>query len=121
MRIGSGGLQAVITNDAVKQPRPPDNVQRLANEPPGETGLSSSAPSRQEVIRAVDKLNYAAELYNRPLEFRLKEKDKKMKVQVREKGYGNYGSQLREIPPEKAIEMAETLSKRFGGLYDEEV
>lgn len=108
----------MITNDTVKQPRPPDNTQRLANEPPGETGLSASTPSRQEVIRAVDKLNYAAELYNRPLEFRMKEKDKKIKVQIREKGYG---SRLREISPEKAVEMAESLSQRFGGLFDEEV
>lgn len=117
MKIGAGGLQSLVMYDALRQPRFPENV-RLNEEPPGDAGLSANAPSREEIIHAVDKLNRSAELYNQPFEFKLKEEDGKMSVEIREK---QPGGQSWEIPPEKAVEMAAGQSLEAGALLDGEV
>ncbi len=116
MKIGAGGLQSLIMYDALKHPRPPENV-RLIEEPPGDTGLTANTPSREEIIHAVDKLNRSAELHNQPFEFKLKEEGEKSVVEIREK---QPGGQSWEISPEKAVEMAAEQSLAVGALLDRE-
>lgn len=72
----------------------------------------------KDLNRAVDKLNQAAELFNRHLRFKLHEDTNRTIVQVVENGSDKV---LSEFPPEKVLDMVANLEKAVGLVIDKYV
>jgi hypothetical protein len=85
MKIGAGGLQALIAQDAARV----NDVSR-AKPNAGEALLQGEdlAMRRQmyELNRAVERMRRAAELYNQPLEFMVKKDKHTIKARDRRSG-----------------------------------
>lgn len=109
MKIGAGGLQSQIVQDAA---RAPENANRL--KPAAEEVLLQSEDLamrklRYELNKAVERLRQAAEMYNQPLEFMVN-KDKKPKIKTKDRRTGA----TREFTLEEAKAWLEELSENKG-------
>lgn len=110
MKIGAGGLQAIIAQDASRGLE--SSRSRTAAE---ETVLQSEDPNLRRLIndlnKAVERMRKAAETYNQSMEFKVKLKDKsKPKITVRDRRTGAE----REFTLEEAEAWLEEMDQYIG-------
>jgi len=78
------------------------------------SGAEPGKPSEQEVIRAIETANKKFEIYNTRVEFSIHEKTHEIMIKV----YKN-DEVIREIPPEKILDMVAKMLEMAGLLVDE--
>ncbi|MFZ5632106.1 MAG: hypothetical protein ACOY40_04600 [Bacillota bacterium] len=110
MKIGAGGLQAIIAQDAARGLEA--NRARTASE---EAMLQSEDPNLRRLLhdlnKAVERMRRAAEMYNQPLEFAVRMKDKdRPKITARDRRTGA----SREFTLEEAEAWLEELGEYYG-------
>lgn len=110
MKIGAGGLQAVFAQDAARGVE--INRSRTAGE---EALLQSEDPALRRLIhelnKAVERMRRAAEMYNLPVEFSARVKDrKKPRIAGRDRRTGA----TREYTLEEAEAWLEEIDRRQG-------
>jgi uncharacterized FlaG/YvyC family protein len=118
MKIGAGGLQSLLNHEniTVKQVEPgrgrviPDE-QQLQNQ-----SLAHKKVTEVELVKIVDRLNKAAQMFNYPLQFKVfKDKDKKLKVKV----YNQQTGEIQELEPEQAAKFADHRESTSGKQIDD--
>lgn len=85
MKIGAGGLQSMVAQDATRvldagRAKPTAGEALLQGED------LAMRRQRYELHKAVERMRQAAELYNQPLEFRVKKEKLRIKAQDRRSG-----------------------------------
>lgn len=73
---------------------------------------------REEVEQAAEKMNRLMGLFNKKLKFDIHENSNRIVVKVIDQDSGEI---LSEIPPEKIIEMIDSVQKSIGLLIDKKV
>lgn len=73
-------------------------------------------PTRQQIQKALRKLGGAAQVLDSPLRFQLVERNGQMAVQMLDEGSGRL---LREVAPERVLDLVGRLEKVLGLLLDE--
>jgi len=91
---------------------------RLTNEATPETDRWRQPVSKKTVAEAVDKANQAIQLVYTQLEFSIHEKTGEVMVKVRN---SDSGEVIREIPPEKFLDMVACIWETLGIIIDEKV
>lgn len=119
MKIGAGGLQAQAAQDVA----PVNKIDPVRLKPTEEnigTDISNyrGQVNRADLFKAVEKLNNAATLFNHPYELRVREKDKKVKVELISKHNSRV---VKEIPPERILDLTENIEQAMGLMIDEQV
>lgn len=72
--------------------------------------------SRKELVKKVEQLNDAMDLFNRKLSFQVHEETQRIYVQILN---SETGEVIKEIPPEKFLDMLENISEAIGIIVDE--
>lgn len=111
MKIGAGGLQAIIAQDAARGLENQQRVKTAAEE----ALLQSEDPVLRkqlyELNKAMERMRRAAEAFNLPMEFMVKLKDKKKpRITARDRRTGDD----REYTLEEAGAWLEDLEKNLG-------
>lgn len=112
MKIGAGGLQAIVSQEAVR------GLESTMNKTVSEKALlQSEDPNlRRELYalnKAVERMKKTAEAYNQPLDFKVKRGEKpKIKMKDRRSGYG------REFTLEEAEEWLKEYTNSKGKKMD---
>jgi uncharacterized FlaG/YvyC family protein len=117
MKIGAGGLQSLASQDVVPLRRiePAGAVRREDVFPQGPPAAEGEA-DREALVKAVGRLNQAAETFNQPLEFLVREDEKgKPQVELVDKESGETRA---KIPPEVILEAAKEPFQTVGFLLD---
>jgi len=109
MKIGAGGLQAQVVQDAARI----QDVSRF--KPTVEEALLQGEDlalrkTRYDLNKAVEKMRQAAEMYNQPLDFIVK-KEGKPGIKARDRRTGA----SRELNLEEAEDWLAELSEKKGG------
>jgi len=119
VKIGAGGLQSLASQDVLPLRRiePAGAVRREDLFPGGLPSAEEGGLSREELIKAVGRLNQAAEAFNQPLEFLVREEEEgKPLVQL----IDQESRQVRaEIPPATVLAAARAPFKTIGLLLDQ--
>ncbi|MEG6616518.1 flagellar protein FlaG [Peptococcaceae bacterium 1198_IL3148] len=117
MKIGAGGLQSLLHHDniTIKQVEPgrgrvvPD--EQLQNQ-----SLAHKKVTEAELVKIVDRLNKAAQMFNYPLKFKVfKDKDNKLKVKV----FNTQTGETQEMEPEQAQKFADQRESTSGKKFDD--
>ncbi|MCL6557405.1 MAG: flagellar protein FlaG [Firmicutes bacterium] len=117
MKIGAGGLQSLASQEVVPLRRiePAGAVRREDIFPQGPPAAEGEA-GREALVRAVGRLNQAAEAFNQPLEFLVREDEEgKPLVELVDRESGEARA---KIPPEVILEAAKEPSRAIGLLLD---
>ncbi|HOV79653.1 MAG TPA: flagellar protein FlaG [Bacillota bacterium] len=119
MKIGAGGLQAQVAQEVA----PVNRIESVRLKPAEEiigTDVSNykAQVNRADLFKAVEKLNSAAALFNRPYELRVREKDRRIKVELVAKGKSRV---VKEIPAERVLGLADDMEQAMGLMVDEQV
>lgn len=115
MKIGAGGLQALIAQEAAR------GVEAKTVKTPAEQALiqSEDPELRKQVYRlnkAAERMRKAAEMYNQPLEFKVKiEGKKKPRINSRDRRTGAERDYTLEEAEAWLDEMDEQKGKRLNG------
>lgn len=109
MKIGAGGLQAIVAQDAAR------SLDASRFKPTAEETLLQSEDlalrrMRYELNKAVERMRQAAEMYNQPLDFIVKRDDKKPRIKARDRRTGAE----REFTLEEAEAWLEEMGKNKG-------
>lgn len=114
MKIGAGGLQSIILNDMVRSlettARPRAGVQETMLQA---QGLDKNQ-LKEELNRAVERLNHLAESLNYPIQLAIKEPPPRLKVILRDK----YTGKQREIELDELDQLAAHLEEAKGVHLD---
>lgn len=114
MKIGAGGLQAIIAQEASK------GLEAKAVKTPAEQELilSEDPELRKQVYqlnKAAERMRKAAEMFNQPLDFNVKLKGKKKpKINSRDRRTGAE----RDYTLEEAIVWLEEIEERKGKMLN---
>ncbi len=117
MKIGAGGLQSLASQEVapLRRIEPASAVRREDVFPQGPPQAEEGA-RKEDLIKAVGRLNRAAEAYNQPLEFLVREDEEgNSLVEVVEKESGAVKAHL---PPEEVVAAAKEPMKTIGLLLD---
>ncbi len=106
----------LVSRDAIgDQPKQQKPVPK-ANE---ENGLDKPERDRREDLnRIVETVNKTSELFNRHLKFKFYEKTNRTIIQIID---DKTDTVIREIPPEKLLDMAANMERAVGLIFDENV
>jgi uncharacterized FlaG/YvyC family protein len=117
MKVGAGGLQSLASQEVapLRRIEPPAAVKREDVFPQGAPPPEEGGFSREELVAAVGRLNQAAEAYNQPLEFLVREDGENLRVEVVEKDTGTVKG---EVPGQVVLEAAREPEKAIGLLLD---
>ncbi|HHU83371.1 MAG TPA: flagellar protein FlaG [Firmicutes bacterium] len=81
--------------------------------------------SRKELLGLLEEktgqLNRAMEIFNKRLRFEVHEETERIMVKILEKRTGNTDEVIREIPPERVLDMLARLEEMIGLLIDERI
>jgi len=117
MKVGAGGLQIQAAQEISLKKQPGQESreeekrpERVEPVPPG-TGVT---PSREQVIKAVDKINKFTMISNSHLQFSIHYETKKLVVKV----VDEEGEVIRQIPPEEMLEMLARMEDSLGAILD---
>lgn len=107
MKIGAGGLQAIVAQEAARA------IEPVRNRPDaGEALLQGEDLAlrrlRYELNQAVERMRRAAEMFNQPLEFMVKKDQTKIKARDRRSGSS------REFTLEEAEAWLEEFNENKG-------
>jgi len=113
------GTSAIMTGHGAQTNYDYESVKRAVKQNDQQIVLSGKnaetvKPSEQEVIKAVETANKKFELYNTRVEFSFHEKTNDIMIKI----YRN-DEVIREIPPEKILDMVAMMLERAGLLVDE--
>ena len=118
MKIAAGGLQVQAVQEiALKKQAQSSTDIKKRQDAPGERIASLGTGTKalpEDLIKAIEKLNEYTILSNSHLQFQIHQKTKKLIVKV----IGGDGEIIREIPPEKALEMLARLEESCGAIID---
>lgn len=113
MKIGAGGVQSLAQYDAVaRRSETADRVGMVREI------MSNPAPNDlRDLLRAIERLNRMAELFNQQVLFRLnQERDgKKRRIRMMNR---ETGATLREVDPEELPALARHLHDSVGLIID---
>lgn len=118
MKIGAGGLQIQAVHEVIVKKQAENSAdfgKKQSAEAKGMEQIGSgikAAPS--DVMKAVEKLNEYTQLSNSYLQFQIHDETKKLMVKVIDAN----GEVIREIPPEKTLEMLARLEESCGAIID---
>ena len=119
MKIGAGGLQALITSDSsitgkVEPARPVRSVDD--NREQGQSAISAHQPAYQvtDLNKAVAMLNSAAEMFNQPFAFQLDEENQSVTVSDRESG-----RRLATLDADQTLAMMDHMQRAVGVVIDQ--
>ncbi|MGB9803650.1 flagellar protein FlaG [Desulfofundulus sp.] len=117
MKVGAGGLQSLASQEAapLRRVEPPAAVKREDVFPQGAPPPEEGSFSREELVAAVGRLNQAAEAYNQPLEFLVREEGDQIRVEVVDRQSGEIKG---EVPGHVVLEAARQPHKTIGLLLD---
>jgi len=87
VKIGAGGLQALVVQDAVRE------LEASRLKPTAQEVLQQSEDlalrrMQYELNKAVERMRQAAELFNQPFDFFVKRDDKKPRIKARDRRTG---------------------------------
>ncbi|MEW6423874.1 MAG: flagellar protein FlaG [Bacillota bacterium] len=119
MKIGAGGLQSLASQEVapLRRIEPASAVRREDVFPQGPPSEEEGKVRRENLIKAVGRLNQAAEAYNQPLEFLVREKEEgKSVVQLINRESGEVKA---EMTPEDVVTFAQEPFKALGLLLDQ--
>jgi len=117
MKIGAGGLQTLASQEVVPLRRiePAGAVRREDVFPQG-LPVAEGEVSKENLVKAVGRLNQAAEVYNQPLEFLVREDEEgNPLVDLTDKESRAVRAQ---VPPEVVVAAAREPMKTIGLLLD---
>ncbi len=81
--------------------------------------------SRQELLGLLEEktgqLNRALEIFNKRLRFEIHEGTERIMVKILEKKDNNTHEMIKEIPPERVLDMLARLEEMIGLLIDERI
>jgi uncharacterized FlaG/YvyC family protein len=81
--------------------------------------------SRKELLGMLEEktgqLNRALEIFNKRLRFEVHDETERIMVKILEKRTGNTDEVIREIPPERVLDMLARLEEMIGLLIDERI
>lgn len=121
MGIGGGGLEAMATYElttAVQKTQksvPSEKSKEAIANSIGEVDSSQSKVNPEELIKVVDKLNKTSDLYNQGLRFKVHEGTERLMVQIVNEDSGEV---IKEIPPEKVLDMEASIRQIVGLIID---
>lgn len=101
-----------------KMERGKDEMPRLIVDQKENVTSAREEVPREEVEKAADKMNRLMGLFNKKLKFEIHEKSNRIVVKVIDQDSGEI---LSEIPPEKVIEMIDSVQESVGLLVDKKV
>ncbi len=118
--------------EGVSSSQPIQSIERVASEStaqkkeniPKEVGAQAQNQNadkqlnEEEIIQAIEKANKSVNVYDRKLEFSIHEKTHEIMVKVIDTS-GGKEEVIREIPPEKILDMVARLYEMAGILVDE--
>ncbi|MBE3587704.1 MAG: flagellar protein FlaG [Thermoanaerobacteraceae bacterium] len=117
MKIGAGGLQSLASQEVapVRRIDPASAVRREDVFPHGAPPVEGEV-NREELVKAAGRLNRAAEAYNQPLEFLVREDEGgRSLVELVDRESGTVRAQ---VPPEVVLAAAREPMKTIGLLID---
>ncbi len=109
--INTGGPKSVDMNNEVLESQPTSSVQQVVEQDDRETSASEQH-IKSEISKANNKLRY----HNTKCEFGYHEETRRVTIKVLDKDTEEV---IREIPPEKTLEMIEKMWELAGFLVDE--
>ena len=115
MKIGAGGLQSLAQYDAVARRGEGAERVHVAREL-----ITNPAPSDlRDLVRAVERLNRLAEMFNQQVLFRVnrEREGKRPRIRMLDR---KTGETLRELDPEEIPAVARHLSDAVGLIIDTE-
>lgn len=117
MKVGAGGLQSLASQEVapLRRIEPPAALRREDVFPQGAPPPEEGGLSREEVVAAVGRLNQAAEAYNQPLEFLVRDEGERLKVEVADRQSGEVKG---EISLADVLAAAREPYKTIGLLLD---
>lgn len=123
MRVEAPGTFEVPRMDAPTQRaqekvRPPGVVTQSREEKPADKPGEERANSARQLDGIIGRLNLMLEITWYDLRFRIHEASKEIIVQVVNRETGEV---LREIPPEKILDMWAEMKRLIGMLFDHKV
>lgn len=115
MKVGAGSLQIQI-NQGLKPVEKIEPSQKGDNEELNitDSGVIQQKVVRGELIKAVERLNDSAKLFNRQIKFEMHEETKRVMVKVMDEN----GEIKTEIPSEKILDMIAEMEKSMGMIVD---
>ncbi|OAT80372.1 flagellar protein FlaG [Desulfotomaculum copahuensis] len=119
MKIGAGGLQALITSDSsiTRKVEPVQPVRSVTDTKEQEqSAISAHQPAYQatDLNKAVAMLNKAAEMFNQPFAFQLDEKTQSVGVSERESG-----RPLTTLSADRTLAMMDHMQRAVGVVIDQ--
>ncbi|MTI46790.1 flagellar protein FlaG [Sporosalibacterium faouarense] len=123
MNLGSIDM-SVNGNIRQAQAQPQQNTVHNRKEQKGNApkevtvSLHGSQPSEEKIIKAIESANKKFEVYDRKLKFSVHEKTNSIIVKIVD---SNTDEVIREIPPEKILDMVANLLEMAGIIVDEKV
>lgn len=114
MNTVSGSVPATITSNQPGEVRTVEQVPESVREEPSKP--ENANIDEEQVIKAIESANKDLVLHNTQLEFSIHEKTKQIMVKVLNTETKEV---IREIPPEKILDMVAKLWEMAGILVDE--
>jgi len=109
--INTGGPKSVDMNNEVLESQPTSSVQQVVEQDDRETSASE-----QHIKSEISKANNKLRNHNTKCEFGYHEETRRVTIKVLDKDTEEV---IREIPPEKTLEMIEKMWELAGFLVDE--
>ena len=109
--INTGGTKSVDMNNEVLESQPTSSVQQVVEQDDRETSASE-----QHIKSEISKANNKLRNHNTKCEFGYHEETRRVTIKVLDKDTEEV---IREIPPEKTLEMIEKMWELAGFLVDE--
>lgn len=114
-------IQSKQINASVEMPKikSQNNKQEFSQNSEG-TKIEKRQINEDEIIKAIERANKSVKTYDRKLEFSIHDKTKQIMVKVIDTS-GENEQIIREIPPEKVLDMVAKMWEMAGILIDEKV
>jgi uncharacterized FlaG/YvyC family protein len=113
VKIGAGGLQSLAQFEAI--PRRGEGADRVVLA--REVAINPAPTDIRELVRAIERLNRLAELFNQQLVFRLNQNQEGKRRRIRIVNRTS-GKTLREADPEELPDLARYLFDSAGLIID---
>jgi flagellar protein FlaG len=110
--INTVDKQSPVVNEKAANKRQDFNIEQIGNE------LFEQVISENEVIKSIESANEKIQIYNTRLQFSIHEKTKEIMVKIVNMENNEV---IKEIPPEKILDMVAKLWELAGIIVDEKV
>lgn len=117
MEVGAGGLRLQLAQEMNRENarlQENNHLSKKTEQVPSIEPGTGVKPSSQQVIKAVEQINNFLTLMNTHLQFKIHDETKQLMVKV----VNEEGEVIREIPPEKIMEMLAKMRESLGMIMD---